>query len=179
MKGGRPMAYQDVRARNTGGHRVLHSESRRPVETIIANIVYFIFGVIITLLALRFVLLLLGANQDAGFTQLILGLSAPFMAPFVAVFGATQIEGSVFEWSALLAIAVYALLAWGIVALIDAVTPRASAGTVETVEEVHEDTAQEAAGDYGHDAYVDDRAGDSFVDEQGHRVHRGGGVVHR
>lgn len=142
------MAHQDVRMSSAGGHRVLHRETRRPIEDIIINIVYFIFGVIITLLALRFVLLLLGANPNAGFSQLIYGLSAPFMAPFFAVFGTTRLEGAVFEWSALLAIAIYALLAWGIAALIVAVTPRASAGTVETVEEAHGDEVDEHARDY-------------------------------
>lgn len=124
---------------SAGGHRVVHSEARRPIETVLINIVYFITGVIITLLALRFLLLLFGANPSAGFSQLIYGLSAPFMAPFYAVFGTTQVEGAVFEWSALLAIAVYALLGWGIASLIDAVTPRSHAGTVETVEEVQTD----------------------------------------
>lgn len=131
---------------SAGGHRVVHSEARRPIETILINIVYFIFGVIITILALRFVLLLFGANQSAGFTQLILGLSAPLMAPFFAVFGTTQLGGSVFEWSALLAIAIYALLAWGIASLIDAVTPRSRAGTVETIEEVDRDRVDEYTG---------------------------------
>lgn len=173
------MAYQDVQARTSGGHRVTHSESRRPIETIIANIVYFIFGVIIMLIALRFVLLLFGANPEAPFTQFIYSVTAPFMAPFFAVFGTTEIEGAVFEWSALLAIAIYALLAWGIVALIDAVTPRASAGTVETIEEVHEDSAQDRAGDYvDQGTYVPDERGDTYVDEQGRRVHRGDTVVH-
>jgi hypothetical protein len=85
----------------------------------------------------------LGANPDAGFTQIIYSLSEPFMAPFFAVFGTTQVNGSVFEWSALLAIIVYALLAWGIGALVSAVTPRASAGTVETMEEAHDEAAHE------------------------------------
>jgi hypothetical protein len=40
-----------------------------------------------------------------------------------------------FEWSALLAIAVYALIAWGLVALIEAISPRERAETVETISE--------------------------------------------
>lgn len=140
------MAHQDLHMSSAGGHRVVHSEARRPLEVVLVNIVYFIFGVIITLLALRFVLLLFAANPEAGFSQLIFGLSTPFMVPFFAVFGATQIGGAVFEWSALLAIAVYALLAWGIAALVDAVTPRSHAGTVETIEEVREDESHEHAG---------------------------------
>lgn len=153
---------------SAGGHRIVHSESRRPIEVVLINVVYFIFGVIDTLIALRFVLLLFGANPRAGFSELIFGLSAPLMAPFFAVFGTTTLGGSVFEWSALLAIVVYALLAWGLAALIDAVTPRSHAGTVETVEEVHEDAAQAVTG--GH-VQQDIGAGTTWTDENG--------VVHR
>jgi uncharacterized protein YggT (Ycf19 family) len=135
---------------------------------VIVNVIYFIFGVMITMLALRFVLLLFGANPSAGFSQLIYGLTDPLMAPFYAVFGTTRIEGAVFEWSALLAIVIYALLAWGLAALVTAVSPRASAGTVETQEESHHDAADEHARDYdAHEPYEDQ-----------HR-HGGGPVVHR
>ncbi len=151
----------EVRMTSSGGHRIVHSERRLPLEAVLINIVYFIFGVIITLLAIRFLLLLFGTNPDAGFTQLIYGLTAPLMAPFFAVFGTTQSGTAVFEWSALLAIAVYALIAWGIAALISAVTPRSSAGTVETVEEVHRDDDVDRVSDQDRDVVVDD--GDTRV----------------
>lgn len=145
------MARTAMRARAVGQESVVRSEARRPIESILIGIVYFIFSVIIVLLALRFVLLLLGANTAAPFVQLIYALSAPFMAPFQAVFGTTQVEGSIFEWSALLAMAIYALISWGIASLIAALTPRSSASVVETVEETHEDETSDRAGD----AYVD------------------------
>ncbi len=141
------MSEHGVRTTAQGGRRVTHTETRLPIERIIVNIIYFVFTVIIVLLALRFVLLLLGANESAGFTQMVYAWSAPFMAPFDAVFGETSVNGSTFEWSALLAIAVYALLAWGISALVEAVTPRASAGTIETHETV-EDQAEESRQGY-------------------------------
>jgi len=150
---------------------VLHSERKRPIETITADVVYFVFGVVITMIALRFVLLLFGANPEAVFSQLVYTLSALLMAPFFAVFGTTTIEGAVFEWSALLAIAVYALLAWGIVALIDAVTPRATAGTIETMEEVRDDSVTEQESEnVGRDTYP--------VEDDRHAHPGGGTVVH-
>jgi YggT family protein len=117
---------------------VVSSERRRPAEAIIISIVYFIFGFIEVILGLRFVLRLLGANPDAGFVQLVYSIAAPFMAPFEAVFATPQVEGAVFDWSVLLAIAVYALIAWGIASLVRAMTPRSSAGTVEQVEHVEQ-----------------------------------------
>jgi hypothetical protein len=118
-----------------------------PLRAIVIDIVYFIFGVIEVILGLRFVLRLLGANPDAGFVQIVYAISAPFMAPFEAVFATQQVEGAVFDWSVLLAMAVYALIAWGIASLIRAATPRSSAGTVEQVEHVEhvEETEEQRA----------------------------------
>jgi len=120
----------------------VHTESRSPIEVILARVVYYVFGVIEVIIAARFVLLLLGANRDAGFVAFIYGFSGLFMAPFAAVFKTSTASGAVFEWSALLALAVYALIAWGIVALIRAVSPRSSSETVERVEQNEDTTSQ-------------------------------------
>ena len=123
-------------ATSTDRHSQVHTEVRMPIEAVVANIIWFIFGVIEVLIAIRFVFLLLGANPAAGFVSMIYGVSGIFMAPFVAIFRTQQVAtGTLFEWSALVAIAVYALAAWGIVALIFAVSPRASSETVERVEQ--------------------------------------------
>lgn len=81
------------------------------------QIVWYILGVLEVLLGFRFILKLLGANQGAGFTDFIYTLSSPFVSPFLNVFGVTRVVGSVFEWTTLLAMAVYALVAWGIINL--------------------------------------------------------------
>jgi hypothetical protein len=112
----------------------VHTEVRVPLEAVLTRVVWFVFGVIEVLIAVRFVLMLLGANAEAGFVKMIYGVSGIFMAPFVAIFKTQQVAtGAVFEWSALVAIAIYALVAWGLTALIYAVTPRANAQTVERV----------------------------------------------
>jgi hypothetical protein len=100
----------------------------------ISRVVTFVFGVIELLLLARFVLLLVGANTQSGFVQWIHQISGIFMAPFNAILGTQTVNGATFEWSALVAIAVYALFAWLIVALIRALTPRRGPDTVETVE---------------------------------------------
>ncbi len=81
------------------------------------QVVWYILGVLETLLLFRFVLKFLGANPSAGFTSFIYGATYIFAAPFLNVFRITQIEGSIFEWTTLLAIAVYGLIAYGIVKL--------------------------------------------------------------
>ena len=79
------------------------------------QIVWYILSVIEALLAFRFALKLTGANPGAGFTDFIYTITYVFAAPFLNVFGVSRIEGSIFEWTTLLAMAVYALVAWGIV----------------------------------------------------------------
>jgi YggT family protein len=73
--------------------------------------IYLLFGILEGLLGLRFVLGMLGANPAAGFTRFIYGVTTPFIAPFVGLFEQPRFEGIVFEWNALVAILVYALLA--------------------------------------------------------------------
>ena len=81
------------------------------------QIVWYIFSVVEALLIFRFLLKLIGANPDAGFSALVYALSYPLAAPFLYVVRATQVSGSVFEWTTLLAMLVYWVLAWGIVRL--------------------------------------------------------------
>jgi len=82
------------------------------------QVIWYLLGILEVVLAFRFVLKLLGANPGAGFSNFIYALSYPFAAPFLAVFKMTRIEGSIFEWTTLLAMLVYWLIAWGIIKLL-------------------------------------------------------------
>lgn len=88
------------------------------------RIIWYVVGVISVIVALRFVLLLLGANQSAGFVDLVYGVSGFFVAPFIGIFGEPSYGTSVFEISSLLAIAVYLLIGWGLAKLITVGRPR-------------------------------------------------------
>lgn len=123
----------------TDRHSHRHTEVRSPIEVVLSRIVYYVFGVIEVLLAMRFVFGLFGANMAAPFVRFIFGVTDVFMVPFTAIFPTQQVEGSVFEWSVLVAIVVYSLIAWGLVALIHAVSPRERAETVESHEMVDRD----------------------------------------
>lgn len=79
------------------------------------QIVWYILGILEVLLAFRFVLKLLAANSAAGFSSFIYSASYPFATPFLTVFRATRVEGNIFEWTTILAMLVYLLIAWGIV----------------------------------------------------------------
>jgi cation transport ATPase len=83
----------------------------------IARIVYFVLGVLEIILLLRFIFRLLGANQGSDFVMFLYNLSHVFVGPFNGIFNDQALGRSVFEISTLVAMIVYALIAWGIVSL--------------------------------------------------------------
>ena len=85
-----------------------------------ARIVWFIDGVITVLLAFRFILSLLGANTTNAFANFIYSVSHPLVSPFFSLFSYNNIQygTSRFEVYTLVAIVVYAVIAWGITYLL-------------------------------------------------------------
>jgi len=84
------------------------------------RIVWFVVSVIIAVIALRFVLLALAANQENAFASFVYGLSGIFVAPFLGLFGAEPTFGtSYYESASLVAIAVYLMLGWLISKLLE------------------------------------------------------------
>lgn len=85
--------------------------------------VYYVLGILETLLAFRFILKLLGANPNSGFAAFIYNLSQAFVAPFSGIFRSVVSPGietpSVFEPATLVAMIVYALIAYAIARIID------------------------------------------------------------
>lgn len=92
------------------------------------QIIWYILTIIEVVLLLRFVLRLLAANPNAGFTDFIYSFSLLFVAPFQAVFRNTAVQGgSVFEWTTLLAMIVYYVLALILIKLLVMGKPVSSA----------------------------------------------------
>ena len=85
---------------------------RRQAAYRLMQAVYLVFGIIEALIAIRIVLRALGANSQAGFAQFVYGVSAPLVAPFAGLFGNPQTGGAVLELHSIVALIVYALLAW-------------------------------------------------------------------
>lgn len=82
------------------------------------QIVWYLLSFLEVLLSFRFVLKFMGANPEAGFTNFIYAITWPFTAPFLAVFSRTTVQGSIFEWTTLLAMLVYWLIAIAIIKLL-------------------------------------------------------------
>jgi YggT family protein len=79
---------------------------------VVATIINLVFGIILTLLALRFVLRLLGANPENAFASFVYGLSQPLVAPFFGLFrNQGELTTANFDVATLIALIVYALIA--------------------------------------------------------------------
>lgn len=81
------------------------------------QIVWYLLGLIEALLAFRFILKILGANPNAGFSNFIYNITYPIAAPFLSVFNVSEVQGIVLEWTTLLSMLVYFFIAWAIVKL--------------------------------------------------------------
>ena len=86
------------------------------------KIVYYILGILEALLAFRIIFKLLGANPGSAFVSFIYNISGAFLAPFSGIFRSAVTNGvetkAVLEPSTVIAMIVYALIAYGVVKLI-------------------------------------------------------------
>ena len=82
------------------------------------QLVWLLFGILEGLIGLRFLLKLIGANPESPFADFIYGFTDLFLLPFSGLTGTPSAGNMVLEISSLIAMAVYALLAWGLERLI-------------------------------------------------------------
>lgn len=95
-----------------------------PTMSQLVRVMWYLLGLLEGLLAIRFLLALLGANPNNAFASLIYGITGPFVAPFRTLFATPAAGGSVFELYTLVAMLVYLLAWWAIVRLIEVVANR-------------------------------------------------------
>ena len=88
----------------------------------VVPVIWWIVGFVDVLLAIRFVLKLLGGSTVSGFVTFMYDITQPLVAPFHGIFN-TAVQGrSILEPESLVAIAIYSLIGWGIVSLIRMMT---------------------------------------------------------
>lgn len=115
---------ESITTQNEGPKEAVTTETKRIASSTqtVEYLIYFFFGALEILLAFRLVLKLMGASTASGFVGLIYGLTGIFILPFEGIFRRGTAQGiettAVLEPSTLVAIIVYAILAWGIVKLV-------------------------------------------------------------
>jgi uncharacterized protein YggT (Ycf19 family) len=91
----------------------------------VERVIWFIVAVIDSLIAIRFFMKMLGASYQADFVRFMYGVTGPLVAPFRGIFQSSGSGNYVLEPESLIAIAIYLLIGWGLVALIRIIsTPR-------------------------------------------------------
>lgn len=75
------------------------------------RVLNLILSIIETLLGLRFLFLLFGANPGAPIVASILDLTAPLIAPFSGIFPSTSFGQFTIDWTTLVAMLAYAIIA--------------------------------------------------------------------
>jgi uncharacterized RDD family membrane protein YckC len=92
---------------------------REHSKNVASRIIHYITSALLALLALRFVFALLGANPENGLASFIYGVTTPFVSPFFNLFGYNFASGaSRFESYTLVAMAIYALVGYGLARLV-------------------------------------------------------------
>ena len=87
-------------------------------RVVASRVIWYIAGFIIVLLAIRVVLLALGANRASGFVDFMYTVTGVFAAPFYSIFPTPSYNGQFYlDTASLVAMVVYALLAWGVAKL--------------------------------------------------------------
>lgn len=103
-------------------------EGKAEKSQTIGYIIYFLFGVIEVLLIFRLVFKLTGASPVSSFVNFIYSLTQIFIMPFTGIFRQATTEGvetiAVLEPATIVAIVVYAVLAWGISQLVTILSGR-------------------------------------------------------
>ncbi len=93
--------------------RAIAAANQNAAVARIIRIIDFIFGVLEVLLALRVVLHALGANPGNPFADLVYGITNPFVVLFSTLFVNPVIgRTAVLELTTIVAMIVYAILAW-------------------------------------------------------------------
>lgn len=112
---------------SANGNEVVHETTRATSSSAgskvtAINAVWYIYGFIAIMLALRFIMKLASANPANGFVKFIYDIAVIFLLPFSTIFKTSAVQSgairSIFELSIIVAILIYGLIAWGIVKLL-------------------------------------------------------------
>jgi uncharacterized protein YggT (Ycf19 family) len=103
----------------------IRTRRRAPLSRLVTAVDYLFF-ILYGLLATRFVLALIGASQEAPFTRLIFGVTAPLYAPFRRIVERPAADGGYVDLPILVAMLGYVLLHVAVRGLIRVIEGRPS-----------------------------------------------------
>lgn len=104
----------DNRVSEVGTTQTDPDRERRIFTFKATQLVWLLFGVLEALIALRIGLKLIGANPDNPVAALVYSFTSLFLAPFAGLTATPSAGGVVLEVSSVIAMLVYALIAWAL-----------------------------------------------------------------
>ncbi len=84
----------------------------------IARVIWLVTGFVEAAIAIRVLLKLIAANPASPFAAIVYGFTDLFLWPFMGLTATPAAAGMVLEISSIIAMFVYALLAWGLVEVV-------------------------------------------------------------
>jgi hypothetical protein len=108
------MTYDD---RVTEERSIRQNEPERELRIFtfkLTQVVWLLFGILETLIALRILLKLIGANPASPIAAMINAITVLFLFTFAGLKPTTAAAGMVLELSSLFAMLIYGLMAWAI-----------------------------------------------------------------
>ena len=108
---------EESHVRTTGGVAPLAEDTTEYVSRVspgrrAIEIIYLVFGIVDGLLFVRLLLKVLGTNPEAPFSGFVYGLTDFLLGPFKGMLPAIVSGKTILEPSVLIAILIYALIAW-------------------------------------------------------------------
>ncbi len=98
------------------------------------QLIWLGLGVLEVLIGLRVIFKLIAVNPDNPLARFLYGLTDLFLFPFAGLAATPSSGGSVLEISSLIAMVVYALLAWGLAKLVEVIFYRPRGAVVDVTE---------------------------------------------
>ncbi len=111
----------------------VNTRNRQTLERVTA-LIGLLFSVLEGAIGLRVLLKLLEANPKNAFASFLYNLTALFLAPFAGLTPNPAVNGIVLEITSIIAMIVYALIAWAIIRLVWLLFYQPSARSVTTYE---------------------------------------------
>jgi len=110
-------------------------QEQRVASFKITQLIWWVLGLLEALLGLRFLFKLIGANPNNPFATFLYELTDFFVRPFATLTGTPTAGNMVFEFSTLITMIVYALIAWGLERLFYVIfyRPRGPVSTKQTI----------------------------------------------
>ena len=78
------------------------------------QLIWLLLGILEVMIALRIMLLLIGANPENAVVALVYAITTPFLFPFAGMVASPTAGYMVLELSSMFAMLVYSLLAWAV-----------------------------------------------------------------